>query len=112
MCHCTPGKRTPCCGPQCCGQPGGCRFCTDRLRWDMPGLSLALHAEPPLATIRITGKTRTALGGLPMPPPGTEAIVPHVRLGSGFLEVTLDEADALRVELGKMIDDARRKGIR
>lgn len=28
MCWCTPSKRTPCCGPQCCKEPGGCAFCT------------------------------------------------------------------------------------
>lgn len=27
MCHCDPHKRTPCCGPECCGIPGGCAFC-------------------------------------------------------------------------------------
>ena len=27
MCRCNPAKRTPCCGPPCCGVVGGCAFC-------------------------------------------------------------------------------------
>ncbi len=45
MCHCRPEVRTPCCGPECCGLPGGCGFCKPKLDPDTLSSSLGIRPE-------------------------------------------------------------------
>lgn len=47
MCHCTPGKRTPCCGPACCGNLHGCAFCTNKPQRRVESPPLTPETAPP-----------------------------------------------------------------
>lgn len=99
MCHCTPEKRTPCCGPACCGYPDGCAFCTPARRADHG------KAPPPIQVLGFL----IALEGV-----ATIERPIMLRVASprgGQILVSLDEADRIAEALARAAREARRRGL-
>ncbi len=99
MCHCTPGKRTPCCGPACCGIPGGCAFCTPSTRKRPAG------PPPPIEVLGFL----IALEGIPAIDRPIMLRVSAPR--GGHMLISLDEADRLAEALSRATREARARGL-
>lgn len=95
MCHCTPGKKTPCCGPPCCGNVHGCAFCS-----------------PVLKEIRERQKVAPAV---PLVSERERLLERIARLAASFLDSThLDEipSDVIEDELRDALKEAGVKHVR
>lgn len=64
MCHCRPEVRTPCCGPDCCGLPGGCAFCKPALDPDTLSSSLGIRPEDVKEAVKLARVKKIAASKL------------------------------------------------